>query len=280
MAASLCAFYRGIPCGHVEAGLRSHDLRAPFPEEMNRRIATLAASLHFAPTNGAVETLLAEGIPAESIYRTGNTGIDALLWTAEDILKRPPALPQKVQAILDSGERFVLVTGHRRESFGRGFQAICHALQDLALIYPDVFFLYPVHLNPNVRNVVLNALTGYSNIVLVDPLPYRQFVRVMQAAHCLLTDSGGIQEEAPSLKKPVLVMRDVTERPEGIVAGCSRLVGTDVQRIATGVTELLNDTGGIYGRMIASDNPYGDGRAAMRIVEAVREYLKVGTECE
>jgi UDP-N-acetylglucosamine 2-epimerase len=273
MVASVCVFYRGIPCGHVEAGLRSHDMRAPFPEEFNRRVAGLTACLHFAPTERAAAALKAEGVAADRIHVTGNTGIDALLWTAEDIRRRPPALPEDVQNVLESGRRFVLVTGHRRESFGRGFRSMCSALRDLAGMHPDVFFLYPVHLNPNVRGVAHAMLSGYENIVLTDPLPYRQFVRAMQNAYCLLTDSGGIQEEAPSLKKPVLVMRNVTERPEGIEAGCSRLVGTDAQRIVAEVTDLLNDTGGVYGRMAVLRNPYGDGGAAVRIAGAVREYF-------
>jgi UDP-N-acetylglucosamine 2-epimerase (non-hydrolysing) len=273
MAASVCAFYRSTPCGHVEAGLRSYDMYAPFPEEFNRRVAGLAVSLHFAPTQRAASALRGEGISEEHIYVTGNTGIDALLWTAADMDRQPPLLPGDVRNALESGKRYVLVTGHRRESFGQGFRAICTALQKLAANYPEVLFLYPVHLNPNVKEIVYAMLSGCANIVLTEPLPYRQFVRVMQGAYCLLTDSGGIQEEAPSLRKPVLVTRDVTERPEGVEAGCSRLVGTDTQRIVKGVSDLLDDAGGIYGRMRVRQNPYGDGHAAERIVAFTRDYF-------
>lgn len=278
MVVSLCAFYRGIPCGHVEAGLRSHNMHAPFPEELNRRIAGLTASLHFAPTQRAADALSAEGVPPESIHLTGNTGIDALLWTAERLRIAPPELPEDVRAILDSGRRFVLVTGHRRENFGQGFQSICRALRELAAKYPDVFFLYPVHLNPNVREIVYAELADCSNIVLTKPLVYRQFVFVMQAAHCLLTDSGGVQEEAPSFGKPVLVMRNVTERPEGVDAGCSRLVGTDTGDIVAGVSELLDNVNGNYERMGGTQNPYGDGQAAGRIAAVVSGCLDDGED--
>lgn len=273
MVASLCAFYRGIPCGHVEAGLRSYNMHAPFPEELNRRVAGLVASLHFAPTERAVAALQAEGVPHNSIYLTGNTGIDALLWTARDIQSSPPDLPVPVQELVSSGRRFVLITGHRRESFGKGFESICRGLQNLAAMHHDVAFLYPVHLNPNVRRTVFHELSGYSNILLTDPLPYRQFVAVMRAAYCLLTDSGGVQEEAPSLKKPVLVMRDVTERPEGVEAGCSRLVGTDYKKIVQNVSDVLADADGLYHRMVASLNPYGDGRAAERISAILADFF-------
>lgn len=275
MVASLCAFYAHIPCGHVEAGLRSHNMYAPFPEELNRRIAALTAKLHFSPTPSAVAALRAEGVPAHSIHLTGNTGIDALLWTTQDIQDSPPILPANVQFLIDNNLPFVLVTGHRRESFGLGFASICKALRTLAWLHPHIVFLYPVHLNPNVRNMVFKELGMCSNIVLIDPLPYRQFVRVMQAAYCVLTDSGGIQEEAPSLKKPVLVMRDVTERPEGVEAGCSRLVGTNEEAIVSGVSALLTNTDECYSLMCAKENPYGDGEAAKRIAQILRTYFQI-----
>lgn len=275
MAAALCAFYRGIPCGHVEAGLRSYNMYAPFPEELNRRIAGLVASLHFAPTARAVTALQAEGVPHNAIYQTGNTGIDALLWTVKDIQTMPPDLPHPIQELIATGRRFVLITGHRRESFGKGFESICQALQKLASTHRDVTFLYPVHLNPNVRHTVFHELSDCSNILLTDPLPYRQFVAVMRAAYCLLTDSGGVQEEAPSLKKPVLVMRDVTERPEGVEAGCSRLVGTDCERIVQNVSAVLADADGLYQRMVASKNPYGDGHAAERIATILSDFFSI-----
>ena len=277
MTAALCAFYRGIPCGHVEAGLRSYNVHAPFPEELNRRIAGLVANLHFAPTARAVTALQNEGIPHRTIHLTGNTGIDALLWTVKDIQATPPELPYPIQELIASGRRFVLITGHRRESFGTGFESICHALQNLALVHRDVAFLYPVHMNPNIHRPVFHALSGFPNILLTDPLPYRQFVAVMQAAYCLLTDSGGVQEEAPSLKKPVLVMRDVTERPEGVEAGCSRLVGTDYERIIQSVSAVLWNTDGLYQRMVASENPYGDGCAAERIAATLSDFFQPGT---
>lgn len=273
MSAALCAFYRGVPCGHVEAGLRSHNMHAPFPEELNRRIAGLVANLHFAPTTRAVAALQAEGVPHNAIHLTGNTGIDALLWTARDIQATPPELPQPIHDMIAAGRRFVLITGHRRENFGQGFKSICQALKALASMHRDVAFLYPVHLNPNVRSTVFHELSGCSNIFLTDPLPYRQFVAVMGAAYCLLTDSGGVQEEAPSLKKPVLVMRDVTERPEGVEAGCSRLVGTDYENIVQSVSAVLSDADGLYQRMVASENPYGDGRAAERIAAILADFF-------
>lgn len=273
MVASLCAFYRGISCGHVEAGLRSYNMHSPFPEELNRRVAGLVASLHFAPTDRAVAALHDEGVPSDVVYLTGNTGIDALLWTANDILMSPPVLPSQIQKIIDSGQRYVLITGHRRESFGKGFESICQALKKLASIHRDVAFLYPVHLNPNVRSTVFHALSDCPNIVLTDPLPYRQFVAAMQGAYCLLTDSGGVQEEAPSLKKPVLVMRDVTERPEGVAAGCSCLVGTDCDKIVQSVSAILADLDGQYQLMVAAKNPYGDGHASERIAGILSEFF-------
>jgi UDP-N-acetylglucosamine 2-epimerase (non-hydrolysing) len=234
--ASLCGFYREIPVGHIEAGLRSHDLHAPFPEEMNRRITTLTAAWHFAPTELARRNLLAEAIPADTVFVTGNTVIDSLLEMVERVRRDPPPLPPRLVAVAASGRPIVLVTGHRRESFGRGFEDICSALKRLAERHPDACFVYPVHLNPKVKDVVTARLSGVPNIILEAPLTYRPFVRMMDICRLILTDSGGLQEEGPSLGKPVLVMREVTERPEGIEAGVSRLVGSDPDVIVEAVS--------------------------------------------
>jgi len=262
--AALCAFYRGIPVGHVEAGLRSHDMRAPFPEELNRRIATLASTWHFAPTEAARRNLEAEGIAPDSICVCGNTVVDALLYMRDRVRHAP--LPPRIEDAIRSGRRIVLITGHRRESFGIGFQDICEALAQLAGAHGDVVFVYPVHLNPQVRGPVQARLGGIKNVILEEPLAYGPFVRLMDSSRLILTDSGGIQEEAPSLKIPVLVMRTVTERPEGIAAGVSRLVGTEPKRIVAGVEEILFDDTA-WNAMRAADNPYGDGKAARRIVD-------------
>ncbi|WP_027368385.1 non-hydrolyzing UDP-N-acetylglucosamine 2-epimerase [Desulfocurvibacter africanus] len=272
MVAALCAFYRGILCGHVEAGLRSGDIHAPFPEEVNRRIAGMTAGLHFAPTARAADTLQAEGVSVERIHVTGNTVIDALLWTADKVRENPPSLPDSVAIALTTRRPIVLITGHRRENFGLGFQNICQALSQLAYDFPNVIFLYPVHLNPNVRGPIFSILGDRENLILTEPLSYRQFVLLMQTAHFILTDSGGIQEEAPSLKKPVLVMRGVTERPEGVEAGVSRLVGTKVNDIVAGVSLLLTDTVA-YRDMSSGTNPYGDGQAAKRIAQVLLTYF-------
>lgn len=272
MVVALCAFYLGIPCGHVEAGLRSHERLAPFPEELNRRVATLAATLHFAPTQRAVLELQAEGVPTENIYLTGNTGIDALLQTAANLHSHPIRLPEAIEKALETYSRLILVTGHRRENFGEGLQHICDALESLAEMHNDVVFVYAVHLNPNVRDVVSQRLSGKTNILLTPPLGYCQFIAVMQQSFFVLTDSGGIQEEAPSLKKPVLVMRDVTERPEGIEAGCSRLVGAQTQTIVRAVDELLTQPES-YAAMVAANNPYGDGKASQRIRVAIQAFF-------
>lgn len=266
--AALCAFYRRLRVGHVEAGLRSHDILAPFPEELNRRVAGLVADLHFAPTNGAAENLHREGVAEKRVRVTGNTGIDALLQIAREVRSRPPALPEDITRFLDAHHRFVLITGHRRENFGEGFRQICQAISALADEHQDVGFLYPVHLNPQVRGPVFEIIKGRTNVLLTDPQEYRSFVHLMDRAHLLLSDSGGVQEEAPSLGKPVLVMRKVTERPEGIAAGCAELVGSSAERIRDRVTALLTDTK-LYERMARAQNPYGDGQASRRIVEAL-----------
>lgn len=266
--AALCAFYRRIRIGHVEAGLRSHDLTAPFPEELNRRIAGIVADLHFAPTPGAAAHLAREGVPDAHVHVTGNTGIDALLDMAGRVRATPPPLADDIEAFLDRYQRMVLITGHRRENFGPGFEAICAAIAGLADRHPEVGFLYPVHLNPRVLGPVRETLGGCANILLTEPQDYRRFVRLMDRAHLILTDSGGVQEEAPSLGKPVLVMRTVTERPEGIAAGCAALVGADAGRITDRVSLLLTDQDA-HGRMAQAVNPYGDGQAAARIVAAL-----------
>jgi UDP-N-acetylglucosamine 2-epimerase (non-hydrolysing) len=276
-AAALACFYRRVPVGHVEAGLRTYDRWSPFPEEMNRTLASRLATLHFAPTELARDHLLREGIAAEAISVTGNTVIDAL--QAEVARQQQPAVRAQLSAQLGRTlgsfplpRPFVLITGHRRENFGRGFQQICAALAALAQRFADHDFIYPVHLNPNVQGPVQALLGGIGNIRLVAPQPYSEFVALMQSCRLVLTDSGGIQEEAPSLGKPVLVMRDTTERPEGIQAGTVQLVGADTAQIVDGVSRLLLDSEA-YARMARAANPYGDGRAAERIVARLRQYL-------
>jgi len=267
-AASLAAYYARAPVAHVEAGLRTYDKFAPYPEEVNRRLTTHLADIHFAPTERARQNLLAEGIPAQRVLTTGNTVIDALLSVVKRVRQSPPPLPADLLPAALKAPRMILITGHRRESFGRGFEQICRAIAELARLYPEAAFVYPVHMNPNVREPVFRILSGNPNVHLIEPLGYLEFVRLMDRATLLLTDSGGVQEEAPSLGKPVLVMREVTERPEGVEAGTSRLVGVEAQRIVAGVRELLEDQS-LYRRMSAAPNPYGDGRAAQRIAEAL-----------
>lgn len=266
--AALCAFYRRIPVGHVEAGLRSHDMLAPFPEELNRRVAGLVADLHFAPTDGAARNLYREGVPEAQVRITGNTGIDALLQIAAEVRKAPPPLPDDIAAFLQRHPRRVLITGHRRENFGDGFQNICRAISQLADENPEVGFLYPVHLNPRVREPVHQIIRDRANVLLAEPQEYRSFVHLMDQATLILSDSGGVQEEAPSLGKPVLVMREVTERPEGIAAGCAELVGSSAERIMERVRALLFDDA-LYARMAQARNPYGDGMASGRIRDAL-----------
>ncbi|HKD20408.1 MAG TPA: UDP-N-acetylglucosamine 2-epimerase (non-hydrolyzing), partial [Rhizomicrobium sp.] len=270
--AGLCAFYRRIPLGHVEAGLRSHDLDAPFPEEMNRRVISMVGAWHFAPTGLAKQNLLDEKVPASSIFVTGNTVIDALLEMRERIRKTPPALPAAIEAVLAAKRPVVLITGHRRESFGQGFENICEALKRLAERHKDVSFVYPVHLNPQVDAIVRARLGAVANIVLEAPLSYKPFVRLMDASRILLTDSGGLQEEGPSLGKPVLIMRKTTERPEGVTAGVNKVVGTDVEAIVSSVDALLTDAKG-YAQMASTKNPYGDGTAGKQIAEILRKAL-------
>lgn len=263
-AAAQAAFYRQVRVAHVEAGLRTGDLGSPFPEEFNRRIVTLAASLHFAPTEPAAANLRAEGVAAERIAVTGNTAVDALLWTVER---------QRVEAerkIAASPRPTVLVTAHRRENFGPGLANICEAVRRLTARFPDHRFIWPVHPNPSVDGPVRNALGNVSGVELLPPLDYPEFVRHLAEASLILTDSGGVQEEAPSLGIPVLVLRNETERPEGVAAGCAELVGTNVAAIVDRATEILSATDDSKRLTVTPiPNPYGDGRASERIVEAI-----------
>lgn len=274
LAGALSAFYHHIPVAHVEAGLRTWDLESPWPEEANRQLTTRLAKWHFCPTENNKNNLLKEGVAEKDIYVTGNTVIDALLLAREKVEKlrgceveRSCGLPG---GVVDSVRRMVLVTGHRRENFGEGFEQICHAIAKCATEFSDVDFVYPVHLNPNVQepvNRILGHLTG-KNVHLIKPLDYFEFVSLMTRATFVLTDSGGVQEEAPSIGKPVLVMRDTTERPEAVEAGGVRLVGADAGKIYAGVRTLLTD-GEAFDRMAKSRSPYGDGHAAERIAKIV-----------
>lgn len=275
-AATLAAFYEGTPVGHIEAGLRTGDLRAPFPEEANRCLVGRLAQWHFAPTEQARRNLRQENVPEERIWVTGNTVVDALLMVRERLAGYPEEHWRHEfgevlhTRLLSAPGPLVLVTGHRRENFGQGFQDLCTAIRDLAVRHPEWNFVYPVHLNPNVRGPVFHILGGFENVALIEPLGYLPFVWLMDRARVVLTDSGGIQEEAPALGKPVLVMREVTERPEGVEAGTVLLVGTDRERIITGVESVLLDSQ-VYDRMSKAYNPYGDGRATERIVATIRE---------
>lgn len=275
-AASLAAFYQQIPVGHVEAGLRTGNLYSPWPEEANRLLTGRLAHWHFSPTERNQKALISEQIAADRIVVTGNTVIDALQLVVQKILESPE-LQQKIQRTLQEAglkvdvtdKRYVLVTGHRRENFGEGFESICSALSKLAIDNPSMHFIYPVHLNPNVQAPVKRLLGGLDNVHLIEPLGYEPFVFLMQHAYLVLTDSGGVQEEAPGLGKPVLVMRDTTERPEAIEAGTVKLVGTDAELITTEVQHLLDDDE-LYKKMCRAHNPYGDGRASQRIVEFLK----------
>jgi UDP-N-acetylglucosamine 2-epimerase (non-hydrolysing) len=276
-ATALTAFYRQIAFGHVEAGLRTGNLRSPFPEEANRVLTTPLTSLHFAPTTTAADNLRREHIDEKRIIMTGNTVIDALFMELER--QRQPEAKQQLATHLrervgpDYGERpFVLITGHRRENFGAGFDQICDALATLAAKFTDHLFIYPVHLNPNVQTVVNRRLGTIENIRLIAPQPYSEFVALLAACRLALSDSGGVQEEAPSLGKPVLVMRDTTERPEGIAAGTAKLVGADAATIIAEVSRLLEDATA-YRAMSEAVNPYGDGRAAERILAAIERFF-------
>ena len=274
MAASLAAFYMQIPVGHVEAGLRTYNMLSPWPEEMNRQVTDRICTYYFAPTEQSKANLLRENIAEEKIYITGNTVIDALLM-AVDIISSTPGVEEKMSKELSEkgytvGEReYILVTGHRRENFGDGFLHICKAIKELASLHPEMDIVYPVHLNPNVQKPVYELLSGLSNVYLISPLDYLPFIYAMQHSTLLLTDSGGVQEEAPSLGKPVLVMRDTTERPEAVEAGTVKLVGTNAEAIVSNVTALLHDEE-LYKKMSETHNPYGDGQACKRIMAALR----------
>ncbi len=275
LAASLAAYYHRIPVGHVEAGLRTGNILSPWPEEVNRRVAGVVTRLHFAPTERSRANLLAENVPADRIHVTGNTVIDALREVAARI-EADAALRAELAGRfgLDDGRRLILVTGHRRESFGGGFERICAALARIAA-RPDVEIVYPVHLNPNVKGPVERLLGHLPNVRLIAPQDYLPFVYLMHRATLILTDSGGVQEEAPSLGKPVLVMRDTTERPEAVQAGTVELVGTDEEKIVGGATRLLDDRAA-YEAMSFAHNPYGDGQAAERIESAIRAWAAAG----
>jgi UDP-N-acetylglucosamine 2-epimerase (non-hydrolysing) len=273
--AALVAFYNHIPVGHVEAGLRTNNLDSPWPEEANRVLATRLTTLHFAPTELNRQNLLKDRVANDRIFVTGNTVIDALFLAREIIKANPPAIPGLPETVTaNHGPRLVLITGHRRENFGPGFESICHAIAELARRFPEIAFVYPVHLNPNVRKPVDKILrsAGTDNIHLIDPLPYLPFVAMMNRATLILSDSGGVQEEAPSLGKPVLVMRDTTERPEGVIAGTVKLVGTDQAKIVDEASKLLTDKAA-YDEMARAHNPYGDGKATGRILAACTEFL-------
>ncbi len=281
-AAALAAFYQQIPVGHVEAGLRTHNIYSPWPEEMNRQITSRIATYNFAPTPLSKANLLREAVEEKSITVTGNTVIDALYWVVNKI-KEDKALNDELKNLLsqagydvtrlDSGKKLVLITGHRRENFGDGFINMCTAIKDLTLKYPDVDFVYPMHLNPNVRKPIHEVfgenLDGLGNMFFIEPLEYLSFVYLMEKSNIVLTDSGGIQEEAPGLGKPVLVMRDTTERPEALEAGTVKLVGTDYNKIVSEVSLLLDDQAH-YDTMSKAVNPYGDGLACGRIVDTLK----------
>ncbi|RKS17052.1 UDP-N-acetylglucosamine 2-epimerase [Pseudomonas sp. WPR_5_2] len=272
--AALAAFNRQLPIGHVEAGLRTGNLRAPWPEEANRRLTGVIADLHFTPTTKGEANLLGEGVPKSHIEVTGNTVIDALLWmrTHQHDVHWQPATDSPL-AVLDDNRRMVLITGHRRENFGGGFRNICLALANLAERYPDVQFVYPVHLNPQVQKAVYSVLSDKPNIYLVAPQDYQHFVWLMDRAHFILTDSGGIQEEAPAIGKPLLVLRDVTERPSALEGGTVLLVGTDTDRIVKEASLLLDDAA-TFQRMSRVHSPYGDGHASERIANRLCAWLK------
>lgn len=281
-AAALAAFYAQLPVGHVEAGLRTHNMYSPWPEEMNRQLTGRIATWHFAPTPLSRQNLLEENVSADRITVTGNTVIDALYWVVDKI-RQDAGLSARLDAELlrsgydvsrlSDGRRLVLITGHRRENFGEGFIHMCTAIKDLTQRYPGVDFVYPMHLNPNVRRPIHEVfgqdLTNLGNMFFIEPLEYLSFVHLMAKSHIVLTDSGGIQEEAPGLGKPVLVMRDTTERPEALEAGTVRLVGTDYQCIFDSVSRLLDDEAA-YTAMSRAVNPYGDGKACGRIVEKLK----------
>jgi len=272
--ASIAAFYNRIPVGHVEAGLRTWNKFSPYPEEINRVLTTHIADYHFAPTKQSRENLIKEGINSDKIYITGNTVIDALHIAVNKVKENPPEILGLSKDLIDSlpTKSMVLITGHRRENFGGGFESICKAISALASKFQNAEFIYPVHLNPNVREPVFRLLSHFPNVHLIEPLSYLPFISLMEKAKIILTDSGGVQEEAPSLGKPVLVMRDTTERPEGVDAGTVKLVGTDTDMIIENVSMLLTDKNA-YETMAKAVNPYGDGKATGRILTTCERLL-------
>ncbi len=275
LAAALAAFYRKIPIAHVEAGLRTWNMNAPWPEEANRVLCTKLAALHFSPTQTNAKNLLKEGVDPKTIHITGNTVIDALFMSLRKIKNNPPKIEGLPEKFFETKRnKIVLITGHRRENFGEGFKAICEAIVQLAEQFQNFAFIYPVHLNPNVRRPVETILRSKNmqNVFLIEPLPYVSFLYLMSKAYIILTDSGGVQEEAPSLGKPVLVMRETTERPEAVMAGAVKLVGTNKEKIVREATRLLTDKNA-YLKMAKVINPYGDGKAASRIVKICIKFL-------
>ena len=265
MSAATASFYHKIKVAHIEAGLRTHNMFSPFPEEFNRQVISKIAYLHFAPTNASAKNLLTEGISPNKVFVTGNTVIDALLFTQQKV-KKNPLLYQKHYNWEGDGKKIILITGHRRENFGEGFENICSAIRVLALKFNNYNFIYPVHLNPKVQEPVMRILKGVSNIHLVSPMDYIQFTTLMSKSYLILTDSGGVQEEAPSFGKPVLIMRDTTEREEAIQAGAAKLIGTTKSSIINNVTELLENEE-LFDKMSNVVNPFGDGLAAKKIVK-------------
>jgi UDP-N-acetylglucosamine 2-epimerase (non-hydrolysing) len=279
LATAMAGFYAHIRVGHVEAGLRTHQIDTPFPEEFNRQVVSKIASLHFAPTALSEKNLLVEGVDKAHIHVTGNTVIDALHWVTNRVeadTARRRQIESKINQALGFqwlNKKFILITGHRRENFGEGFVQICQAIKASALRYPEIHFVYPVHLNPNVREPVSRLISGLSNVHLIEPMDYEPFAYLLKHALIVLTDSGGLQEEAPSFGKPVLVMRDTTERPEAVEAGTVRLVGANALNIQNAIAELLDDES-VYTRMAQAINPYGDGLACRRIVQAIKTFIK------
>ena len=267
------AFYNQIDVGHIEAGLRTYNLKSPWPEEGNRQLISRITKLHFAPTNLASECLLKEGIEANTVFITGNTVIDALLSAATQETLPLPKYNDLSAFNFIKNQKIILITGHRRENFGKGFENICLALKELSIEYPDIQFVYPVHLNPNVESAVRNHLSNLKNVLLIPPQSYLEFINLMKHSYLILTDSGGIQEEAPSLGVPVLVMRDTTERQEAVDAGTVKLIGTNKESIVTNVKLLLEDLT-LYEKMSASNNPYGDGTASQKIADKLKLYYQ------
>jgi UDP-N-acetylglucosamine 2-epimerase (non-hydrolysing) len=279
MSAALAAFYAGIKVGHVEAGLRTHNMLSPFPEEFNRVVTSKIASIHFSPTETAKKNLVKEGIAKDVVYVTGNTVIDALKWTSEQLefeverkLRVVKELSKELSFEIEK-TKFILITGHRRENYGDGFINITNAIYELAEKYKKIMFVYPVHLNPKARISAFEKLQNIENIYLINPLEYESFIYLLKNCFLVLTDSGGIQEEAPSFGKPVLLMRESTERPEAVEAGTVSIIGSNQERIVNAVSELINNND-LYDKMSLSINPYGDGKASRNIAKLIEEYLK------